>query len=149
MSMRKIFPISLLFFVFLASLSSEIYAKKLLPRAKPAGGSGGTAPSATRGVTTSVKFRGDRLAIVPTFSNLGIASSVSYVLSYNSRGTTQGASGTLNPGTTTDPTVRELLFGTCSHGVCRYDYGITNARFVVTTVLKNGKRVVKSYKLKV
>lgn len=128
-----------------AIFTSAVLAKRLLPQARPR--SAGAAP--TRGISTSVKFRGDRLAIVVTFSNLTVASSVSYILSYNTRGTTQGASGTLNPETSPDPTVRELLFGTCSHGVCRYDYGITNARFVVTTVRRDGKKIVKSFRLKV
>lgn len=130
------------------TFSSAVSAKKLLPRFRTAT-KGTTAVSSSKGVATSVKFRGDRLAIIVNFSNLSVASSVSYTLSYNSRGTTQGAAGTLNPSTSTDPTSRELLFGTCSHGVCRYDSGITNARFVVTTTTASGKRVIKSFRLKV
>ncbi|MBI4153408.1 hypothetical protein HY503_00195 [Candidatus Woesebacteria bacterium] len=124
----------------------EASAKRILPRAKPASGTKVATP--TRGVATGVKFRGDRRAIIVTFSNLSIATKVDYVLSYNTRGTTQGASGSLTSSAGSSVT-RELLFGTCSHGVCRYDTGITNARFVVTTYLTNGKRVVKSFKLKV
>lgn len=143
--MKKITVFVLGLFLLGGTFTSVALAKRLLPRAKPA--TSGMAP--TRGVSTSVKFRGDRLAIVVTFSNLSLASSVSYILSYNTRGTTQGASGTLNTETSPDPTTRELLFGTCSHGVCRYDYGITNARFVVTTIKKDGKKIVKSFRLKV
>ncbi len=143
--MKKL-TIFVLALILLGAITTSVaVAKRLLPRAKPA--TSGAAP--TRGVSTSVKFRGDRLAIVVTFSNLSVASSVSYILSYNTRGTTQGASGTLNPETSGDPATRELLFGTCSHGVCRYDYGITNARFVVTTVRRDGKKIIKSFRLKV
>jgi len=99
-------------------------------------------------VSVSVKFRGDRRALIINFSNLGIASSASYNLSYNTRGTTQGAGGTIASGAA-EPVVRELLFGTCSAGVCRYDTGITNARFTVTTVLKNGLKVIKPFRLKI
>lgn len=136
-----------MFFFFAGNAS----AKKLLPQAKLPSipGTKVTTSSKTKGINVSVKFRGDRRAIVVNFSNLSIASSVNYTLSYNTRRTTQGASGTINPSTFPDPTSRELIFGTCSHGVCRYDTGLTNARFVVTTTLKGGKKVVKSFKLKV
>jgi hypothetical protein len=143
--MKKNLAIFLFSLFLLLNFSTPVSAKRLLPRVKPKG----TNVSSSKGITTLVKFRGDRLAINVTFSNLNIASSVSYSLSYNTRGTTQGAAGTLNPTTSTDPTVRELLFGTCSHGVCRYDSGITNARFVVTTRTINGKKVIKSFRLKV
>ena len=136
--------------IFLISLllPSVTHAKRLLPRAVPAKSGGGTAVvSTSRGVGAKVRFRGDKLAIIVDFSSLSIASSVSYNLSYATRGTSQGAGGNISP--SEDSTSRELIFGTCSHGVCRYDSGITNAKFVVTTVLKNGRKVVKPFKLKV
>ena len=136
--------------IFLISLllPSATQAKRLLPRAVPAKSGGGTAVvSTSRGVGAKVHFRGDRLAIIVDFSNLGIASSISYNLSYTTRGTSQGAGGNISP--SEDSTSRELIFGTCSHGVCRYDSGLTNAKFVVTTVLKNGRKVVKPFRLKV
>jgi hypothetical protein len=145
--MKKLFVVISLAAIFILVFSSVAFAKRLLPRFRTT--AKGTAVSSSKGITTSVKFRSDRLAILVNFSNLSVASSVSYTLSYNSRGTTQGAAGTLNPSTSTDPTTRELLFGTCSHGVCRYDSGITNARFVVTTTTTSGKRVIKSFRLKV
>ena len=136
--------------IFLISLflPSVTHAKRLLPRAVPAKSGGGAAVvSTSRGASAKVRFRGYRLAIIVDFSNLGIARSVSYNLSYATRGTTQGAGGSISP--SEDSTSRELIFGTCSHGVCRYDSGITNAKIVVTTVLKNGRKVVKPFKLKV
>lgn len=142
--MKKL-AIIVAFFLLIIGVG-EASAKRILPRAKPA--SGTKVASSTRGVATGVKFRGDRRAIIVTFSNLSIATKVDYVLSYNTRGTTQGASGSLTSSAGSS-VIRELLFGTCSHGVCRYDTGITNAKFVVTTYLTNGKKVVKSFKLKV
>lgn len=139
--------------VLLVALSipiKSLSAKRLLPHA----GSGAISPTtkssgATSGrVKTSVKFRGDRRAATVTFSTLSVAKSVSYTLSYNTRGTTQGASGSI-VSLSTDPTTRELLFGTCSAGVCRYDSGITNAKLVITSILTNGRKVVKTYRLKV
>lgn len=147
--MRIIFVFSIVI-LFLTGLflPTKVHAKRRLPHAAPIRTSRGSVARTSRGVTTKVRFRGDRLAIIVDFSNLGIASSLSYNLSYNTRGTTQGAGGEIST-TAEDPTTRELLFGTCSAGVCRYDSGITNARFVVTTTLKNGVKVVKPYRLKV
>ena len=135
--------------IFLISLllPSVTHAKRLLPRAVPAKSGGAAVVSTSRGVGAKVRFRGDKLAIIVDFSSLSIASSVSYNLSYATRGTSQGAGGNISP--SEDSTSRELIFGTCSHGVCRYDGGITNAKFVVTTVLKNGRKVVKPFRLKV
>lgn len=144
--MKKFFTAFSLALFFLFNFSTPASAKRLLPRSRPRVG---TAVSSSKGINASVRLRGDRLAIDVNFSNLSIASSVSYSLSYNTRGTTQGAAGTLNPTNTPDPTTREILFGTCSHGVCRYDSGITNARFVVTTTTKSGLRVVKPFRLKI
>lgn len=148
--MRKIFVTlaAFLFLFFFLVFPKTVSAKRRLPRAVPIK-TGGSAPVArtSRGVTARVRFRGDRLAIVVDFSNLGIASLVSYNLSYTTRGTTQGAGGNISP--SEGSTTRELIFGTCSGGVCRYDSGITKARFLVTTVLKNGVKIVKPFRLKV
>lgn len=148
--LKKIFLLTLILVVLELLYPTHVAAKRLLPRARPtpAQTSAGKPSRSTRGATISVKFRGDRRAIVITISNLGIASSVSYNLSYNSRGTTQGVGGTITPGAV-DSEVRELLFGTCSAGVCRYDTGIANARLQVTTVLKNGLKVIKPFRLRV
>ena len=146
---KKLFILGLASLAFFFLIPKDAFAKRLLPRARPTStASTGGSVSRTRGLTTSVKFRGDRRAIIVTISNLSISSSVSYNLSYKSRGLTQGAGGTIRQGAA-EPVVRELLFGTCSAGVCRYDTGITNARFTVTTVLKNGLKIIKPYRLKV
>ena len=146
MSIRLIFSAFLLFaFLFLAA--EPTFAKRTLPRAGGTSSIGATS-SATSGVTTSVKFRADRLAINAAFKNLSIAKSVSYQLTYTGGGISQGAGGTVSD-LTTEPQERELLFGTCSKGVCTYHTGIKNAKFVVTTTLKNGKKVVKTFRLKV
>lgn len=143
-------PILLIFLIisfFGLTFPKKALARRRLPRAAPIKKSGGAPVRSSRGVTVRVRFRGDRRAIIVDFSNLGIAASVSYNLSYTTRGTTQGAGGEI--GTAEDPTTREIIFGTCSHGVCRYDSGITKARFLVTTRLKNGVKVVKPFRLKV
>ena len=125
---------------------SDVSAKRLLPRL--AGVKSGDKIATTRGVTAKVAFRADRKAITVVFSNLSIATKVDYTLSYSTRRTMQGASGSLSP-QAEDPTSREIIFGTCSHGVCRYDSGLSNAKFTVLTTLKNGTKVSKGFKLKV
>ncbi len=99
-------------------------------------------------VVTSVRFRGDRKAIIINFSGLTNASSVNYSLSYESNGIPQGAMGTISNITTATDN-RELLFGTCSGGVCRYHQNITNAKLVITSKLKSGHTTRKTYRLKV
>lgn len=129
----------------LVAFSAQVEAK-LLPRAKkPATSTSSSAVVAGR-VVTKVRYRTDRRAIIATFTNLSVANSISYTLTYDSAGITQGAGGTVDP-TTAEPVVREILFGSCSAGICRYDRNITNAKFVVTTILKSGKRVVKTFRL--
>lgn len=149
MSRKLVFLLSFLVALFLV-YPQGVWAKRALPQA---GGKKSVSRVQTgggvKGVGASVKFRGDRKAIIATFSNLEIASSVSYLLSYTAgKGTKEGAGGTisdLSAGTAT----RELLFATCSAGVCRYHTGIKNAKFTVTTTLKNSKKVSKTFRLKV
>ena len=139
--MKKILLFTILFILIIAS-PTDVFAKKKLPgvTTKQSAGS-------TKGVSTSVKFTSGKHGIVATFSNLDIASSVSYSLTYSSRGIQEGAGGSLTDlsGTQT----RELLFGTCSSGVCRYHKNPKNAHFTVTTALQNGKKVSKVFKLKI
>lgn len=146
--MKKALIFTATFLLLILTSVSDTHAKRRLPHAKPLKSSGGSVVRSTRGITVRPKFRGDRLAIIITFSNLSIARSIDYTLSYNSRGITQGAGGALSPDSP-DPLTRELIFGSCSHGVCRYDSGITNARLTITTTLKNGLKIVKRFRLKV
>ncbi len=131
-------------FLFLGPLVTTVHAKRLLPRFQT--GQKSAAPR-TQGVSTNVKFRADRRAINVDFQNLGIAKKVEYTLIYTSEGVEQGVTGTITPSTNGE--TRELLFGTCSKNVCRYHAGITGAKFTVTTTLKNGRKVIKPFKLKV
>ncbi len=133
--------------IFLFLIPGEVLAAK--PRTSR-GTTGGYSGSYTTGgrVITSAKFRSDRRAVIVYFSGLNNATSVNYSLTYNSNGIPQGAMGTMtNISSASDS--RELLFGTCSHGVCRYHTGITEARLVITSKLKSGSTTRKSYKLKI
>ena len=149
--MKKIIPALTVIFVFSFLLPSFVLAKKLLPHLQEnTSTSTKTASTTASGgrVKTSVKFRGDRRAIIVSLSNLSAAKKVDYLLSYNTRGMTQGAAGTIIPAAE-DSSSHELLFGTCSKGICRYDAGITNARLTITSILANGSKVIKRYKIRV
>lgn len=132
-------------FVFgiLFILPTAVQAKRKLPALKSAS----AVKSTSSNVTVKVKFRSDRKGVVLNLGNLSAASGVSYDLIYDTRGTTQNAGGAVK--ISGDTNTAEVIFGTCSAGVCRYDSGITNAKLTVTTTLKNGRKVIKPFRLKV
>lgn len=87
-------------------------------------------------------------SVVITFLNLHKISNISYTLSYTANGIEQGAMGSLVPsGNTTD--IRDLYFGTCSHGVCTPHRGIQNAVLLVETKLISGRANMKRYRIKI
>ena len=136
----KFVKILLLFLaLFIFTQSQPVLAKKSLLKQTATGGSGSS-------VIISPKLRSDRLALIVNFSNLLAAKSISYSLTYNSQGVAQGVAGSIKP--ETNVTSRELLFGTCSSGVCRYHTNITNMRFVLTINLKSGSQYTKRYLVK-
>ena len=125
----------------------EVYGKRQLPQASGVSRAKSSAASNTAGrVGIKVKFRSDRQAIIADFSSLGEALSVSYTLTYSHGGVNEGAGGTVS--SAGDTASRELLFGTCSKGVCRYHTGIKNAKFTVTSTVRGGKKVVKTFRLR-
>ena len=136
-----------------AELRNEFEQKKkelsnLRSKLNPLGRDKESAFRELRSLRDKVKFRADRRAIIVSFEGLNEVASVSYSLTYRTRGTDQGAGGIIDSksgGTAT----RELVFGTASNGIFRYDTDISNARLTITTTLKNGLKVVKPFKLKV
>lgn len=139
---RLVSTLTIILTIFL-SLPSLIQAKRKLPALK----SSSSTKSSSTGVTVKVKFRGDRKAVILNLSNLSPAKNVSYELQYDADGITQGAGGSVTISGNTES--REILFGTCSGGACRYDKNIKNAKLTVTTTLKNGRRIINPFKLKV
>lgn len=105
------------------------------------------AQSSLGGVVVSIRVRQDKHAVIVIFSNLKNIKTISYVLSYQTDGNYEGAVGRI---TVRNPKAikRELLFGTCSAGVCRYHENITNASLEVTVTFKNGKKSTRSYPIK-
>lgn len=138
------FLILLFLFIFLTPVANPAYGK-LLPQAKA---KTGTKVVAGAGIAISPRIRADRRALLVNFGNLANASSVSYTLVYEQNGQQEGAGGSVDPSLGNSAS-RELLFGTCSSGVCRYHSGIRNARLEVTTGLKSGKTSIRRYRLRV
>ena len=143
----------ILFIIFLSSLVfplSAMAARKRVrvkPAAKSGGGGAPVRRSAYGGASSSVKLRGDRKAIILTLSNMGGVNSVSYQLTYIANGVSQGVMGKIDPNL--EPTAsRELLFGTCSHGVCTYHTNISNMKLTVSSHLASGITVIKPYRIK-
>jgi len=118
-------------------------AKRKLPSAA----SKSAVKTITGQTAAKVKFRSDRKAVILNLSNLGTAKSVSYELQYETNGLMQGAGGSVT--IAGDSASREILFGSCSGGVCNYDKNIKNAKLTVTTTLKSGKKIIKPFRLKV
>ena len=135
-----IFTFTLLFFCSFTLLAKPVFAKKKI-------GSAGGGVVVSTGFVISPKLRKDRKALLVTFSNLNAVTSFSYELTYLGSGIDQGVFGQVAP-KGENSTSRELLFGTCSHNVCRYHTGIQNMRFVVTADLKNGQKLTKKYRVK-
>lgn len=141
--MKKIIFLSVFILLFFHSFTLTAQAKKKIVRR-------GTSSAITTGsrMVIKPKLRSDRRALIVNFSNLGVVSSFSYELNYDSNGIPQGVAGTVTP-KGEGSTQRELLFGTCSRNVCRYHTGISGMKFVVTSTLKSGLRVRKTFRVRV
>lgn len=130
---------------YLLSFPTEVLAAK--PRVWKTTQKTTVTSSATQ-PTYSVKLRADRRALNITFNNVNTANSVTYELIYLSNDLDKGVFGSILPKEGNYAT-RSLLFGTCSKNVCTYHPNITNMQFKITAKLKNGKTLIKKYKVKV
>lgn len=142
--MRKLIAFIAILFINI-TINPDLIQAKVLPRFQK---SVKRAVTYSSGPSISAKLRADRKALNLYISNANKAGSISYTLSYRTNGVDQGVAGTIDPGGQTSLS-RELLFGTCSSGVCRYHTGITNAVLEVTSTLTSGKRVLKRFRIKV
>ncbi|EKD89864.1 MAG: hypothetical protein ACD_32C00119G0001 [uncultured bacterium] len=155
--MIKYLGILVLLLLILFPFTKTVDAK-LLPQAKNAASKPKiTAKNTQSGIGVSPKLRADKKALIVNFTNLQNASAVSYFLTYKqslrpdglkSSIQEEGAMGGLNLSGKSNQTA-ELLFGTCSKNVCRYHSGIKDALLEISYNLKNGKKYLKKYKIKV
>lgn len=137
----KILIVFTLFVIPLLLPSPIQAARKRVPR-----GSHVYVSTQAVGAICKPRLRVDRRALQFTCSSFGQLASGSYELTYTANGVGQGAGGSIILG---DTSTKELLFGTCSGGICTYHTGITNAYFKITSRLQNGSTVVKPYRIKV
>lgn len=139
--MRKnVLKVVLVFlFLFLTVGLTDVSAKKSLLRRGKSGGS-------TSGVIISSRLRSDRLALIVNFTNLNLVRSLSYSLTYNTNGRPEAVQGTITPKVNSEE--RTLVFGTYSSGAWRFHANITNMKFAVTSNLKSGKKIVKTFRIK-
>ncbi len=130
-----------------AFVFTSVVEAKLLPRFTKTGKMAGQR-IVSSGLVVSPKLRRDRLALILTLSNLQKVNNITYTLMYQTNGKDEGVSGTID--SSVGPSVtRELLFGTCSAGVCRYHQNISNMKLEVVSKLPNGKQTLKRYRIKV
>ncbi len=145
--MRKL--ISALVFALLFGLTAQsAEAKRLLPRFRNNSAPASAPTYSYSGVTVSPRLRGDRAALLVYFANIQKATSITYRLTYDTGEKTEAVGGSVDPseGATAS---RELLFGTCSSGVCNYHKNITNMRFEVTSKLTSGKTSIKRFLVRI
>ncbi len=136
-----ILMVILLLVIFLL-FPSPAYARKKLPsRSARAAVSGATLPQ------TGLKLRGDHQALLLTLTNLDKAKTLSYLLTYDAAGVGQGVEGSHDPAL--GNTQKELVFGTCSAGVCTYHQSITDMLFQATIDLKDGRTLTRKYQIKI
>lgn len=138
--MKKI--VLILLFLILTSFFLPSYVEAAKPRVRPSGKIVGRPIG-----FVSPMLRKDRLALILNLFNLKNYKNVSYVLTYNANGVSQGVSGSINGNQPNQS--RELLFGTCSKNDCTYHKGISSMVLEVTATTKSGKTVVKKYRVKV
>jgi len=120
-------------------------AKKFTPKSTST--TTGKTSSGGGSIPAIVRYKPDKGGLLLSFSNFNGLASVSYSFTYNTGGLPKGAAGSVTAAN--NPTSqRELLFGTCSGGVCKYDQGLSNARLVLTAKRTNGTTVTKPYRIK-
>jgi len=121
-------------------------AKKFIPKTPSQNTKTNTVRSSVS-IPSKVKYRPDKRGILLLFTNFNNLDSVSYSFTYTSNGLSQGAGGVIRKDN--NPTSeRELLFGTCSSGVCTYHQNIRSATLLLTAKYDNGKTSTKRYRIK-
>lgn len=140
--MKKILIFTLL---ILFGIVGQVEAK-LLPRFKQS--SNKTGKPVASGLVVSAKLRSDRRAIFVYFANLNKVTSLTYTLMYQTNGKDEGVSGSMDA-SSGGTAQRELLFGTCSSGVCRYHENLTNMKLEITSTLPSGKQTIKRFKVRI
>lgn len=144
--MKKISTILIIFFSF-SLINPSFVSAKLLPQARNTGSSVSKSKPVSSGISIFPKLRRDKKALNISFGNLQNADSIEYTLIYKTNGKDEGTVGTVPLNNNSHST--EILFGTCSSGVCTYHTNISNMRLEVKSTLKSGKKTVRKYKIRI
>lgn len=145
--MKKIILILIIAFSLTLVNDSSVFAK-LLPQTKSTGSTSKTRVTGSS-VTVYPKLRRDKKALNISIGNLQNATSVEYTVIYKTNQKEEGAIDTIIPQKGVNYTTREILFGTCSAGVCTYHTNVSNLRLEVKSSLKSGKKTIKRYKIRI
>jgi len=142
------FALFLILFLVVFIFPSGAQAK-LLPRFTATGSGVSTrAPAvSSKSVVIVPRFLPARNGLSVSFSGIQNANTVSYMLTYTTNGKEEGVTGSID--TSSNIAKRELLFATCSSGVCTNHGKITNMRLEITSKLKSGKTAIRRYKIRV
>ena len=119
-------------------------AARLLPRSV----SGARSNLSGGGFYVSPRLRADRKALYIYIGGLSQVCSLTYTLYYQTDGIDEGVSGSVDS-SSGNAITRELLFGTCSSGVCRYHSNITGMKLEVVTEYPNGKKILRRFRIRV
>ncbi len=142
--MKKAILVGIVIYLAIFILLAKVEAR-VLPRFK----SKGTARvSVYSGLIVSPRLRADRKALLVTFNNLQKVKNATYTLIYQTDGKNEGVSGSVDS-SAGNSLSRELLFGTCSSGVCRYHANISSMKLEITSELPSGKRSIKRFRIKI
>lgn len=85
--------------------------------------------------------RRDGNALVLNIKRTASYDSISYELAYTSEGIDRGVMGTINVGEKKGEYEQEILFGTCSKNVCKYDKDVENG--TLTLHIKNDRQAFR------
>lgn len=145
--MKKIVGFLILILFSTSFLTTEVLAARKRIRGRRARRKTARKTRFYGGALSSVKLRADRRALLVNLSNMGNLVAVSYELTYLANGVSQGVVGSIDPAL--EPAAfRELLFGTCSAGVCTYHTNISNMRLKIISKLKSGLTIIKPYRIR-
>lgn len=140
--MSRIALVAITILLLLDTSKSQTYAaKRFVPKKTT------VKSAAVSGIPALISYRPDKLGLNLSFRSFTGLESVSYSFTYNTNGMAQGIGGKVTADN--NPTAaRELLFGTCSRGACRYHYNLSGARLILTAKYLNGRTASKSYRIK-
>lgn len=85
--------------------------------------------------------RKDGNALILNLKRTASYEAISYELSYNAEGVDRGVVGSINTDKKKGEYEQEILFGTCSRNVCKYDKGVENGTLILH--ISKGKKKFK------